>query len=213
MDSVCVVRDGRLAFVEYGPILATVRSRPTGRAQAYRQFVESAVAETDEQFIEIRNASPLSVGSEGFREKVLTLYRSLLDVRGGREDIAVRRRTAVLSPDEVLAVVCARLGVERTMLLRRRRNSFDRAVASRMLCHHAGLTQRQAAQTLGIRNGGSVSGQLSRLTRKLQSNRTLRNRVREMEDELKYRRNRRWKRKRVAEPDAPRGNARRIRLC
>jgi len=126
-----------------------------------------------------------------FMHRVETAYTVYFNRRHGREDVAFRRRAAVLSPDEVLTVVCERLGVERTMLLRRRRDSLDRAVASRMLCHHAGLTQRQAAHTLAIRNGASVSGQLSRLARELQSNRSLRNRVQKIEDELKRRRDQR----------------------
>jgi len=182
-------RDRRLAFVDYDPILATVSAGPTRRAQAYRRFVESAVGQADEDFREVKNASPLSLGSEGFRERVLALYRNLLDARAGREDVAFRRRVAVLSPEEILTVVCAGLGVERAMLLRRRRNSFDRAVAARMLCQYAGLTQRQAARALGIGNGASVSGQLSRLAKELESNRSLRNRVQKMEDDLKCRRN------------------------
>ena len=182
-------RDRRLAFVDYGPILATVASGPTGRAQAYRRFVESGVGEIDAEFLEVKNASPLSLGSEGFRERILTLYRDLLDARAGREDVAFRRRTTVLSPEEVLAVVCERLGVERTLLLRRRRDSFDRAVASRMLCQYAGLTQRQTAHVVGVRNGASISEQLTRLAQELQSNRGLRNRIREIEEKLKRRRN------------------------
>jgi len=58
-----------------------------------------------------------------------------------------------------------------------------------MLCQYAGLTQRQAARALGIGNGASVSGQLKRLAKELQSNRNLRNRARKMEDDLKCRRN------------------------
>jgi len=44
------------------------------------------------------------------------------DARAGREDVAFRRRVAVLSAEEVLTVVGAGLGVERVMLLRRRKN-------------------------------------------------------------------------------------------
>ncbi|HSV99627.1 MAG TPA: transposase [Sedimentisphaerales bacterium] len=182
-------RDRRLAFVDYDPILATVISGPARRTQAYRRFVESAIGQADEEFLEVKRASPLSLGSEGFRERILSLYHDLLDARDGRQDVAFRRRVAVLSPEEVLTVVCAGLGVERALLLRRRRNSFDRAVASRMLCRYAGLTQRQAAHVVGIRNGASVSGQLNRLAKELQSNRSLRNRVQKMEDDLKRRRN------------------------
>jgi len=73
-------------------------------------------------------------------------------------------------------------------LVRRRRNSFDRAITSRMLCDHGGLTQQEVAQVLGIGNGACVSWLLRRLARELESNRVLRNRIREMEDKLKCRR-------------------------
>lgn len=182
-------RDRRLPFLAYGPTLAMVTSGPTRRAQAYRRFVESGIEEADADFLKVKHASPLCLGSEGFREGVLTLYHRLLDGRPGREDIAFRRRAVVLSPEEVLTTVCDRLGVERATLLRRRRKSFDRTVASRMLCRFAGLTQRQVARVVGVRNGASVSEQLTRLTQELESNRSLRDRVKEIEEELQRRRN------------------------
>jgi hypothetical protein len=68
---------------------------------------------------------------------------------------------------------------------RRRSDSFDRAIASRMLCDHAGLTQRQAARVLGIHTGVSISRQLRKLARELESNQTLRKQVARIADELK----------------------------
>lgn len=174
-----------LGFVDHEPILATVSPSPTRRAQDYRRFVESGIETIDAAFLEAKDASALCVGSEDFRDEIRLLYRRLFETKVHQEDIAFRRDGKVLSVDEILTVICGRLGAKREMLFCRRRNSFDRAIASRMLCDHGGLTQREAARVLGIRTGSSVSRQLNKLAREIESNRSLRNRVREIADELK----------------------------
>jgi hypothetical protein len=104
-------------------------------------------------------------------------------------DIAFRRQGTVLPVEEILGEVCRRLGSDRRELLRRRRNSFDRAVASRMLCDYGGLTQRQVAEVLGIGSGACVSQHLRKLACELESNRVLRYQVNEITAEFKRRRN------------------------
>ncbi len=177
-----------LTFVEYGPVLAAVSSQAARRRETYRRFVESGIGTVDDAFLEAKNASALCIGSERFRERLGALYRRRLESRLLREDVAFRRRGTVLPAEEVLAVVCRRLAVARESLLCRRRASFDRAIASRMLCDHAGLTQRQAARILGIGNGACVSQHLRKLARALESNRTLGAQVSPIAAELKERR-------------------------
>jgi hypothetical protein len=58
--------------------------------------------------------------------------------RLARVDVTFRRGRTVLPAEKILAVVCRRLAVDRERLLRRRRKSLDRAVASRMLCDLGG---------------------------------------------------------------------------
>jgi hypothetical protein len=183
--------DPPLGFVDHAPILATVSPGRTRRAQAYRRFVEAGIETLDAAFLEAKSASPLCIGSEAFRDKIRMLYRRLLEARPQQEDVAFRRTGTVLSIDEILAVACRRLAVDREGLLRRQRNSLDRAIASRMLCDHGGLTQRQVAQVLGIRNGAPISQQLRKLARELDSNRTLDKQVAGIADELRRRRDQR----------------------
>ena len=174
------------AFVDYGPVLAAMSAHVARRVSDYRRFVESGIGTVDEEFLEVKNASTLCLGSESFRDRMGTLYRHLLESRR-REDVAFRRTGPVLSVEEILAVVCNRLGVDRELLRRRRRNSFDRAVASRMLCDHGGLTQRQTAAILAIGNGACVSQHLRKLAGELESNRILRDRVDKIVAELRGR--------------------------
>lgn len=157
-------RDRRSTFVDCGPILAMVGRNTQCPARTYRGFVEAAVEDIDAAFLEDRCISPLCIGSQDFRDKIRARYRSLLETRTRHEDVAFRRTGTLLTVDAILDAVCDGLAADRQSLLRRRRDSFDRAIASRMLCDYAGLTQRQAAQILGIATGAAVSLQLRKLT-------------------------------------------------
>ncbi len=179
------IGDRRLAFIDYEPILATVDPRGSGWAAAYRRFVEAGVSDIDAAFLEDARASRLCIGSADFRARVRALYETLLDSKGRTEDIAFRRMGTRLSAERILRAVCEGLGVEREALLRRRRDSLDRAVASRMLCDYGGLTQRQVAHILRLHSGAAVSAQLRKLTERLESHRRLRRQVAGIAAELR----------------------------
>jgi hypothetical protein len=147
--------------------------------------VEAAVEDVDAAFLEDKKASPLCIGSEDFRDKIGRLYRDLLGAKPRWEDVAFRRTGGVVDVEGVLDAVCRALAIDRSSLQRRRRDSFDRAIASRMLCDYSGLTQREAAQVLGIANGASVSQQLRKLARAIETDRALHAQVAALAAELK----------------------------
>jgi hypothetical protein len=123
----------------------------------------------DAAFLDDARASRLCLGSDGFRARIRALYEDLLQKRPRAEDIAFRRTGTRLPVESILQAVCEGLAVERTDLLRRRREAPERAVASRMLCDHGGLTQRQVADVLGLRSGAAVSAQLHKLAEQVQA--------------------------------------------
>ena len=55
------------------------------------------------------------------------------------------------------------LGQDATAFQRQRKGGWERAVPARVLVEQAGLTQREAAGTMGLRTGAAVSIQLRRL--------------------------------------------------
>ena len=173
-----------LPYVDYEPILATVHSGRPGQAEAYRRFVETGISEVDTTFLENTRTSHLCIGSEHFRARVRDLYDNLLHRHRRTEDVAFRRSGTQLPTNRVLQAVSDGLGVERASLLRRRRDSLDRAVASRMLCDYAGLTQRQTADLLGLRSGAAVSAQLHKLARHLNEDPGLSRRVKSIAAKL-----------------------------
>jgi len=168
---------GRLPFVDHGPLLALVEPGRVGQAGAYRRFVEAGIAEIDAAFLEAKTASRLCLGSPAFREQVRTWYENLLHGQARPEDAAFRRAGRRVSTERVLEIVCRHLAVPREELLTRRRDCLPRAVAARMLCDWGALTQRQAADVLGLGSGAAVSLQLRRLAAELPSNAPLRARV------------------------------------
>ncbi len=179
-------KDRRFAWIDHAPILATVGSRDAPWGETYRRFVEAGIVQIDAAFLEDARVSRLCLGSEAFRARIRALYEDLLGRQQRTEDIAFRRTGTRLPTEQILQVVCAGLGVERVSLLRRRRDSLDRAMASRMLCDYGGLTQRQVAEVLGLRSGAAVSAQLHTLAKQLKTDSRLRGRMAEIATELKH---------------------------
>jgi len=139
----------------------------------YRRFVESGITDIDAAFIEAKQRSKLCVGSESCYERIRVLYERCLKQGHGKEDVSFRRLGGTQPADKVMDCICEVLSIERGQLLRRQRNSWLRAMAAKALCDHSGLTQRQAAEALGMTTGVAVSRQLHKLSRVLQGDKGL----------------------------------------
>jgi REP element-mobilizing transposase RayT len=175
-------------FVASAPILALMNCPSKERPTRYRRYVESGLAEDDEEFAQAMNASPLAIGSEDFRERILGLYRQLTRKRSKPEDVSFRKLIQPLNAREVLETLAKAFGVEVEAFRERRRDSPLRGVAARMLCRYAGLSQREAAEELCIGSGSAVSRQLAMLNSRLEKDRRLKKVVRDTEGELENRR-------------------------
>jgi len=171
-------------FVEYGPLLEQMTPRrgsgQSGRQRAYREFVESGLAESDEDFKLALRESPRSIGSAGFRAWIDELYQKRVETHARPEDVSFRHNTEPLSPETVLRCVAETLGVDERAFMRRTRRSVLRSVAARFLIRYAGLSQRDAARYLGIGSGSAVCNQLKRLALRLEADRLLRKQVKEI---------------------------------
>jgi REP element-mobilizing transposase RayT len=166
------------AFVQTGPLLALQTARgAVGPRSAFRRFVEAGAAESDEEFREALRANPLGVGAEDFRDRLQDLYAAAARGRKRGEDVSLRRVKPCLSSTTVVEVACRELGVAAEEIRRRRRGGWVRAVVARALTRHAGLTQREVAELMGLETGKAVSVQLARLAAALPRDRRLRRQV------------------------------------
>ena len=139
----------------------------------YREFVESGLAESDDDFKVALKESPRSIGSDGFRAWIDELYQKRLEKHTRPEDVSFRHISEPLPADDVLAILGEVLDVEVDEFKRRRHGSPLRAVAARLLIRYAGLTQRDVADLLNIGSGSAVCNQLKRLPERLAGDRQL----------------------------------------
>ena len=171
-------------FVDYGPILAEMDGKRRERPKRYREFVESGLAEDDQEFKMTLKESPRSIGSAGFRAWVDEFYQKLIETHSRTEDVSFRRRTEPLAADTVLGILAEVFEVEGEEFRRRRRRSSLRGVAARFLCRYAGLTQRDVAETLRAGSGAAISYQLRKLAVEWEKDRQLRRRVELVKERL-----------------------------
>jgi hypothetical protein len=75
--------------------------------------------------------------------------------------VALRRVRGVRRSGEILEAVAAVFGIAEAELQRRSRNSKARGAAAWALVRYAGLTERGAAEILGMGSGAAVSQQMS----------------------------------------------------
>jgi len=169
-------------WLEPGPVLEQCSRVQKEQQRQYRAFVENSLAEEDEELLTVLKGPSLAIGDADFVDDVRARMIEQIGRCRKQEDMSLRHVLERRDPDEVLSIAADAMGVEVGAFRERRRNSVLRAVAARMLCKHAGLTQREAAGALGVRSGAAVGRQQQKLAEALATDRNLRRIVREIEN-------------------------------
>ncbi len=173
-----------LDFVEYGPLLAEMHGKRREWPKRYREFVESGLAESDEDFKAALKESPRCIGSDGFRAWIDELYQKRLETHTRPEDVSFRHISEPLPVEYVLGVLAEVFEVEVSEFSRRRHASALRAVASKLLIRYSGQTQRDVADLLSIGSGSAVCNQLKALPGKVAKDRSLQRKMKRAQDAL-----------------------------
>ena len=173
-----------LDFVAYAPILAEMSGKRRAWPKRYREFVETGLAEEDEDFKVVLKESPLSIGGEGFRAWIDELYQDLIERHRRPEDAAFRRTTAPLTGEAVLSILAEVFEVSDDEFHHRRRDSVLRGTAGRFLVRHAGMTQREAAEKIGGMGGDAVGRQMRKVRELLDKDRHLQKLVERAEERI-----------------------------
>ncbi|MFH0908684.1 MAG: hypothetical protein V1929_07975 [bacterium] len=160
-------------MVDHGPLSELVGQGRGRRDVAYRRYVETGLAKDDEDVQSAWKASSKAIGTGPFCRWVDVQYRRLIGQQGQPLDAAMRRIEVPASSDEAMRAVCEEFGVDRSALTRRRSTSDARLVAMHLLKEEVGLTQREVAVQLGLRDGSTISRKLSELSERLQKDKKL----------------------------------------
>ena len=126
----------------------------------------------------------MCIGDASFQAEVDRRYDGRLRTVRRPEDASFRQKRPALRPDLVLAVLSGVLGVAPEAFERRGRNSPLRALAVRFLVRHAGLSQRAAAENLGMGSGSAACRALASADRWLEGDSALRSSVAKAERAL-----------------------------
>lgn len=173
-----------VGFLVSRPLLRLVGGSAGDTANEYGRYVEAGLARNDLEFEALLHSSTWALGDEQFREQSALLYQARTARRGCPEDVAFRRARARRSVDEVLQRVGAVFGLTVAELRQRRYGCRARAVAARMLCRHAGLSQREVGRVLNLGTGAAVCQQLRTLERSLETDVDLQRREQQVEEGL-----------------------------
>ncbi len=167
-----------------GPILAFYSGGLKEQRRKYRQFVEGVFDKEEGEDQSAFRSSTLAIGGDEFVDWIRGKLIERACEAKCASDIALRRQAEAVPVENVLNVAARILGVEPSAFEQRRRNSDLRGVAAYALCRFAGLTQRDAAEVLGIKTGAAVGQQLQRLRRRLLADSHLRERLARIEEAL-----------------------------
>lgn len=156
-------KDRELPFVDYAPVLALMHGRARQKKREYERYVETGLAENDDEFQALMRGSRLGIGGSEFQEWMQQQHAERILQTKRPEDAALRRVGERIDPDEVVRVVCRELGETPERTRERQRETWLRPIVARMLGKYSGLTQRGIAERLGVTTGVSVCKQLGRL--------------------------------------------------
>ncbi len=175
----------RYDWIDYQPVLAMMSGRECDREAEYREFVEAGLAETDDEFVRVMKSRPRSLGGKEFRISVEKAYSELRERMGSREDVSFRRDALLVEVSSILQVVAGEFGVEQDALHDKMYGSPARAVAARMLCRYADVTQREAGRILGYKTGSAVHMQLKRLPQQIEASTATRRHLSRIEKKIR----------------------------
>lgn len=152
----------REKMVDYGP-LAELAGRYRGeREESYRAFVESGLAEDDEELKEALSRSSKAIGGIKFCRWAENKYQEVRRASGRETDVAMRRVETGVEPREIVGKASKMFNVEGVSLNKRRNVDNARLVAAKLMKEFSGLTQRDIGRTLGLTDGSGL-GRLLRM--------------------------------------------------
>ena len=163
----------RFEWLMREPLLDLVSEGQADQEAAYRRFVEAGAAESDAELAAAMAMSSKAIGSAEFCAWVEEEYHRVQMQQGREEDVAMRCRECVMSPDAVLEAVARELNVVASDLQTFRGNSFSRDLLLMAWRDFSGLSNREIGHRLGHADGATVGKRFAQLNRDADLNRCI----------------------------------------
>jgi putative transposase len=147
-------------MLDFSPLAEVLAHGRRSKTAAYRRYVESGLTLDHGELQKAMSQSSKAIGTESFCQQIDQQYRNLVDQQGQPLDAAMRRVEQPSAPEDILHAICREFHVEMPELKKRRCASDARLAAMKLLKDEAGLTQREVALWLGLRDGTTISRKL-----------------------------------------------------
>lgn len=155
-------------WMDYGPLEEMAGRYAAERREGYRMFVESGLAEDDEEMKEALARSSKAVGGWKFCRWVEKVYREAGKEVGRETDVAMRRVEVGVEVEEIVRLVSKEFNVRREDLKKRRSVEDARLMAAKLLKKFSGITQRDVGIELGLTDGSGLGHLLRIADRRLE---------------------------------------------
>ena len=153
----------RTDWISDGPVLAMMPAKdPLGRRKAYLRYVESGLAKTDDEFVQLMKSQGVAIGSENFVESVKTLQLRKAAATLKREDVSFRQIRNWKTAEDVKTAVRKIVGGRWEQFEEYKNGRVVRGFTAWALRNFAGLTQREVAKQVGVTTGAAVSMMIDR---------------------------------------------------
>ncbi len=156
---------GRCKTVDYldtQPLYNLVKIFGKDGPRGFREYVEFGLVDNDKELHEALDQSSKGIGDHDFRILIERLRNSAKQKHRRIEDVAFRRESQTLHPEEVLSVILEYYGVELDQIKKQQRGTPYRPVTAKMLFRYSGMTQREIADIIEVKTGAAVSAQISK---------------------------------------------------
>ena len=170
----------RKEFMSYQPVLNMVDAKGAAQIKRYRNFVESGMASTDDEFISLLKQSTFAIGSESFLEEMKMRCDDSQHEGRDTKDDGFRRIEKTVPASVLLEGVCRHFNIDQSAIRTRRKNDNIKPVAAFLLVRYGGMSQKAAADVLNLRTGASVCHHL----KKIRESKELQNHVSEITSKL-----------------------------
>jgi len=148
----------RRDWIFAGPVLAMMEERGiVACSKAYLRYVESGLAKTDEEFVKLMEGRGVAIGSDFFVEGIKNLHWHKAVENLKREDVTFRQIRNWKTSEEVEDAVREIVGDRWEQFREYKEGRVVRSFIAWALRNHAGLTQREIAQRVGVTTGAAVS--------------------------------------------------------
>ncbi|HQQ60412.1 MAG TPA: transposase [Kiritimatiellia bacterium] len=140
-----------------GPVLAMLEDVRGGSPCIYARYVESGLAQTDDEFVHLMKERGIAVGSARFIESIKSQHERQATASLKREDVSFRQLRTPKDVKEVETAVREIVGESWALIKVRKTGGTVRGFMAWALQKYAGLTQREIAPRVRVSTGAGVS--------------------------------------------------------